>query len=86
MEKVEEKVESTPREIHNFVVKIRDYLISHTDHDGSVFKFLESLWNDFEARINIEKGGITPLHKKYLAILDDYDGAPVGVKTIAVKL
>lgn len=86
VEKIEEKVESTPREIHNFVVKIRDYLISHTDHNGSAFKFLESLWSDFEVRINIEKGGITPLHKKYLAILDDHDGNPVGVKTIAVKL
>ena len=86
VEKIEEKVESTPREIHNFVVKIRDYLISHTRHDGSLFAFAESLRNDFETRINIEKGGLTPLHRKYLDILDQYDGVPVGVKTIAVKL
>lgn len=84
--KIEEKVESTPREIHNFVVKIRDYLISHTDSDGEHFTFHESNRADFDTWINIEKGGLTPLHRKYLDILDESDGSPVGVKTIAVKL
>ncbi len=41
VEKIEEKVESTPREIHNFIVKIRDYLISHSKHNGEKFSFLE---------------------------------------------
>lgn len=84
--KIEEKVESTPREIHNFIVKIRDFLISHTNHDGKLFRFAESLRDEFDRRINIEKGGLTPLHRKYLDILDEHDGSPVGVKTIAVKL
>lgn len=84
--KIEEKVESTPREIHNFIVKIRDFLISHTKHDGKLFQFAESLWEQFDSWINIEKGGLTPLHRKYLDILDESDGNPVGVKTIAVKL
>lgn len=42
--RIEQKVESTPREIHNFVVKIRDYLISHSSHDGEKFVFNENHW------------------------------------------
>lgn len=83
---IEEKVESTPREIHNFVVKIRDYLISHSEHDDEKLSFQDAQRPLFDARINIEKGGLTPLHRKYLDILDESDGSPVGVKTIAVKL
>lgn len=83
---IEEKVESAPREIHNFVVKIRDYLISHgSDSSNGNLEFADSQRSDFDVRINIEKGGLTPIHRKYLDILAEFD-APVGVKTIAVKL
>lgn len=82
---IEEKVESTPREIHNFIVKIRDYLISHSPHDGHSFDFDESFWADFSTWVNIDKWGLTSLHKKYLDVLSEHD-TPVGVKTIAAKL
>ena len=83
---IEEKVESAPREIHNFVVKIRDYLISHGgDTNNGTLQFSDNQRPDFDTRINIEKGGLTPIHRKYLDILGEFD-APVGVKTIAVKL
>lgn len=82
---IEEKVESTPREIHNFIVKIRDYLISHTQHNGHSFDFDESFWADFSTWVNVDKWGLTSLHKKYLDVLSEHD-SPVGVKTIAAKL
>ncbi len=85
IQRIEEKVESTPREIHNFIVKIRDYLISHTEHNGKDFSFDESFREDFDQWVNIDKWWLTSLHKKYLDVLWEYD-APVGVKTLAAKL
>lgn len=82
IEKISTKVESTPREINNICVKIRDYLIAH---DIPNMEMTIKQWPAFEERLNIDAGGLTPLHKKYLAILADTD-LPVWVKTLAAKL
>ena len=80
LEKFVQKVASVPREIHNLVIKIRDYLISRQlpiltskDREG------------FLKHSQIDDWGMMPIHKKYLGILADFD-RPVGVKTLAVQL
>ncbi len=80
LEKFVQKVASVPREIHNLVIKIRDYLISRqlpilTSKDRE----------EFLKHSQIDDWGMMPIHKKYLDILADFD-RPVGVKTLAVQL
>ena len=80
LEKLVQKVASVPREIHNLVIKIRDYLISRqlpilTSEDRE----------EFLKHSQIDDWGMMPIHKKYLDILADFD-RPVGVKTLAVQL
>ena len=80
LEKFVQKVASVPREIHNLVIKIRDYLISRqlpilTSKDRE----------EFLKHSQIDDWGMMPIHKKYLDILAEFD-RPVGVKTLAVQL
>ena len=80
LEKFVQKVASVPREIHNLVIKIRDYLISRqlpilTSKDRE----------EFLKHSQIDDWGMMQIHKKYLDILADFD-RPVGVKTLAVQL
>ena len=80
LEKFVQKVASVPREIHNLVIKIRDYLISRQ------LPILSSKdREEFLKHSQIDDWGMMPIHKKYLDILSDFD-RPVGVKTLAVQL
>lgn len=88
--KISAKVGSVPREIHNLCIKIRDFVITRSPLDkegwGEIWKTLtETLREDFLAHSQIEEGGMTPLHAKYLEILEKAD-RPLGVKAIAVQL
>jgi len=81
VKKISEKVGSVPREIHNLCIKIRDYVITQSQE-----KILtDALREQFLKHSQIEEGGMTPLHAKYLKILEDAD-RPIGVKAIAVQL
>lgn len=81
IKKISEKVAAVPREIHNLCIKIRDFVITKSQE-----KILtDSLRNDFLKHSQIEEGGMTPLHAKYLEILEKAD-RPMGVKAIAVQL
>lgn len=75
-----QKVASVPREIHNFVIKLRDYLISK-----KIKKLTPNDWSHFLKHTQIDDGGMMPIHKKYLEILQNFDRA-VGIKTLAVQL
>ncbi len=81
IKKISEKVGSVPREIHNLCIKIRDFVITKSQEK----KLTDSLWEDFLKHSKIDEGGMTPLHKKYLEILEKAD-RPMGVKAIAVQL
>lgn len=74
------KVDSVPREIYNYCIKIRDFVIAkeHGMLDAHA-------WGHFLEHSKIDDGGMTPLHQKYLAILEQYD-RPIGIKTIAAQL
>jgi len=81
IKKISEKVAAVPREIHNLCIKIRDFVITKSQE-----KILtDSLRDDFLKHSQIEEGGMTPLHAKYLEILEKAD-RPMGVKAIAVQL
>lgn len=69
-----------PREIHNFVIKLRDFVVSK-----KISKLDQHSWLDFLEHVQIDDGGMTLLHKKYLQILSDFN-RPVGLKTLAVQL
>ncbi len=78
---LEKSVVSTPREIHNFVLKLRDYLIVHHEELLLSLAILERFLSDNK----IQEGWLTPLHNKYLEILAEAD-RPLGVKTLAIQL
>ena len=80
LEKFVQKVASVPREIHNLVIKIRDYLISR-----QLATLTSKDREEFLKHSQIDDWGMMPIHKKYLDILTDFD-RPVGVKTLAVQL
>ena len=81
LKKIAEKVGSVPREIHNLCIKIRDFVITHSPDK----KLTEHLRGEFLHHSQIEEGGMTPLHAKYLEILRNAD-RPIGSKAIAVQL
>jgi len=82
IEKIEDKVDSVPREIHNLCIKIRDFFVT----EGKNIKdFTHEMWERFLSHSKIEKGWMSPIHKKYLEILKDAD-RPMWLKAIAIKL
>lgn len=74
------KIAPVPREIHNFVIKLRDYVVSN-----KIEEIKEKDLTKFLKHAQIDDGGMMPIHKKYLEILESYD-RPIGVKTLAVQL
>jgi len=80
LEKICKKVDAVPREIHNLCIKVRDFMVANNEKN-----LTENLWEKFFAHNKIDDGGITPLHKKYLEILEKAD-RPMGAKAIAVQL
>ncbi len=74
------KVAPVPREIHNFVIKLRDYIVSNKIEELSVNEL-----DKFLKHAQIDDGGMMPIHKKYLEVLSEYDRA-IWVKTLAVQL
>jgi len=85
IKKISEKVGSVPREIHNLCIKIRDYVITNPVAWAQGNNLTDSLREDFLKHSQIEEWGMTPLHAKYLEILEKAD-RPLGVKAIAVQL
>jgi Holliday junction DNA helicase RuvB len=83
---IAKKVGSVPREIHNLCIKIRDFLITQSSLiEDTDLQLDAGLRKDFLKHAQIEEGGMTPLHARYLEILADAD-RPLGVKAIAVQL
>ena len=79
--KISEKVDAVPREIHNLCIKIRDFVITESQDKT----LTDTLREQFLKHSQIDEGGMTPLHAKYLEILEKAD-RPMGVKAIAVQL
>ena len=75
------KVDTVPRKIHNFIVTIRDYLITHYHS----LKLDNTIRPACEQWLNIADGWLTPIHQQYLHILSESNSA-LGLKTIALKL
>lgn len=59
-----QKVAPVPREIHNLVVKIRDFQVSK-----KIAILTQQDRENFLNHTQIDDGGMMPLHKKYLEIL-----------------
>jgi len=77
-----EMIVDTPREISNFAIQLRDFLLAK-------YKNLEldkQKREEFKTWSKLEKWGLAPIHKAYLQILKKANGKPVGLKTIALKL
>lgn len=86
IQQISTKVGSVPREIHNLCIKIRDYVITHkSSSQGQTTTLTSDLWEHFLQQSKIDEWGMTPLHQKYLEILEIAD-RPLGVKAIAVQL
>lgn len=77
------KVDSVPREIHNFCVKIRDFVI--TSSNEKKMNLTADLRNKFTSHSKITAGWLSPIHEKYLEILKKSD-RPLWLKAIAIQL
>lgn len=82
---IAERSSGTPRDIANLCIQLRDFLVANGSSQGRL-SLTQQLREQFRRDYQVDHGGITPLHQRYLAILDTADGRPVGLKTIAVKL
>ncbi len=84
IQKVSTKVENTPRNIKNFCIKLRDYLVCCNNNLENVLT--EKWWEDFIKWWDLQDWGIQEIHRQYLQILRQYWNQPVGLKTISVKM
>ncbi len=82
-EYIHQKVDAVPREIHNLCIKIRDYLVSI--HKEKKLILNKKNWEDFVHYIQIQDGGLSLIHQKYLDILREQN-RPLGVKSLAIQL
>lgn len=80
IEGINTKTDSTPRNIKNLCIKIRDFLISKNTR-----KLTLALRKECEQRIDIDDHGMTILHKKYLKAFLQRD-KPLSLKTLATKI
>ncbi len=76
---------STPRDIHNLIIMLRDFLIAKWAKPSNLFVDKEIL-KEFVWWAQIENWGLLPIHKKYIQILTNLWGWPVWIKTIALNL
>ena len=74
-----------PREIHNLIIQIRDFLISHVGQDETHLNIDTDIWKQFVLRSQIQEWWLTPLHRQYLAIIRQAN-RPLGLKTLAIWL
>lgn len=84
LEHIVRKVHSVPREIHNFCLKVRDFIISQQWHHDFL-KLDSATRTEFLDWLKVDDGWLTQIHRKYLEILTDAKG-PVALKTLALKL
>jgi len=78
-------ITSTPREIHNFAIMLRDYLIASGFKNNNLI-LDNQIWREFKCWAELENWGLGQIHKKYIKILENLWGWPVWLKTIALKL
>ena len=82
LKEISQMIVDTPREIYNFAIQLKDYLLSnHKD-----LYLDQQKREEFKAWAKLQKGGLSHLHRAYLQVLKQADGKPVGLKTIAGKL
>lgn len=83
LEEISQNIISVPREISNFCIQLRDYLISKGISDTTLD--VDS-WNSFKKWANLQLWGLNHIHQSYLRILKEMNGWPVWLKTISLKL
>ncbi len=82
LDDIRKNVSSTPREIYNFAIKLRDFLIVE---NNKIMNLDVVVWEDFIKHHKIEEWGISPIQQKYLEVLSEYD-RPIWIKTISTHL
>ena len=70
------------RKHKNSVIRVRDF--AEVDHDGRI---TEAIANDALNRMEVDTYGLDEMDRKFLlAIIEKFDGGPVGLGTIAAAL
>lgn len=82
---ISDHIVSVPREINNFCIKLRDYLISKWAKQQNL-QLDKDIWNEFKQWADLMNWWLTKVHKRYLDILGEFDWWPVWLKTISLKL
>jgi len=85
LEKIANHIISVPREINNFCIQLRDYLISKWAKESNL-NLDDEIWLEFKSWANLETGWLNHIHKKYMEILNDFEWWPVWLKTISLKI
>lgn len=76
---------AVPREIHNLIIQVRDFLISEMKQNEPDLYIDMPIRSHFADRSQIHHGWLTPLHRQYLQIIRQ-SHRPLWLKTIAIKL
>ena len=73
---------STPRQIYNTVIILRDFLVSHN------YKLIldDDILDQFIKWADIKDGGLQKIHLNYIKTIKKLWWWPVGIKTIAMHL
>jgi Holliday junction DNA helicase RuvB len=72
----------TPRIANRLLRRVRDF--AEVDHDGRI---TEAIANDALNRMEVDTYGLDEMDRKFLlAIIEKFDGGPVGLGTIAAAL
>lgn len=86
LEQIAEYATHTPREITTMAIQIRDYLSVHATKRDRQLHFTADHIQGYLDYSQRKRWWVTPLHQRYLAILEESHGAPVWLKTLATKL
>lgn len=76
----------TPREITTMSIQVRDYLSVHTTKSEWSLLFQSKDISGYLQYSQRKKWWITSIHERYLVILQEANGFPVGLKTLSTKL
>jgi Holliday junction DNA helicase RuvB len=81
-EEIAKRSRGTPRIVNRLLRRVRDY--ATVKGDGTITK---QITGDALAMLQIDELGLDELDRRILAVIaHDFDGGPVGVKTIAISV
>lgn len=81
VEKIAEHVSDTPRDITNLIAMLHDFCSVHHDSQLDI-----SILHAFIVEYRRSPWWLSPIHQRYIAVLQDAKWKPLWIKSIAMKM